>query len=480
VKNVAYEKSVQALYSSTTGDFKQGAGFAARYVAPVKAYPGYELWQYNGSYPTDGTRAQMINPGPSIYQANTPAPGCVVRLKCTWYNPIDGYFGGEVWVENLAYVKSLQAVYSNKQWDFTKGGSINGKYQSAAGGGYEIWKFETFLKGNNGWGSQFFIKLTITDYDNNKGKNYVVFVPLPPPPPTTSSVPTTSRATTTVLTTTTTVVTTRTTITTPEPPTTKTKTSTSAPTSTVVTSSTEVPTTKVPTTSVPTTVSTSSEMSSSSVVSPTSKTPISSSTTAETTSTTTAEETTSTVVPPPVSTTYEIPTVTSSTEITTETTTSEIVTSLTSISVTTITDTPTTTLDIPTTSTVLPTSTSTDTTDVSSTYTDIFSTTTTIEEPPAKPTSTAAPTATFTPAINVKVNPASVVYDPDTTVVFGEIRIRNIAFGKTLTVPYSAADGQDFSKGRLLRAKYDRADVESGYDIWRIEGEVLEASKLTR
>ncbi|KAJ3099881.1 hypothetical protein HDU97_002710 [Phlyctochytrium planicorne] len=227
VKNIAYSKDLKVIYSSPSGDWPTGHGFNATYSSSVKNSV-YEIWKSEGYWPTVGNRSQFfvrltvddydsngkypafknypINPLYWCFYGSVPSVDNV-RLKSYAYEAITKSFWADIWVKNLAYEKAVSAVYSDTKWNFTHGGSISASYHSDAPGGYELWKLYGKLTNGGGWGSQFFLKYQVTDYDNNAKKNYIVYgAPVVTStstkvststalPPSTSSIATTSAAT---------------------------------------------------------------------------------------------------------------------------------------------------------------------------------------------------------------------------------------------------------------------------------------------
>ncbi|KAJ3215893.1 hypothetical protein HDU67_010195 [Dinochytrium kinnereticum] len=218
VKNLAYDKKVYAIYSSRNGDWKTGASVEAFFNMSIP-HSNYELWTISGTHPSIGNNSQFylqytatdfdsngvfptmknypINPGIGLFHVNIPKDNSNVKLKCTGYNPITGYFTGEAWILGLAYEKKVQAFYSNKNWNFTLGGSLNAQFESSEDYNYEIWKFSGHLRTGAGWGSQFHLRYDATTYDNNGTKNYRIVLPPVIITTTTTTTSTTSKTTTT-------------------------------------------------------------------------------------------------------------------------------------------------------------------------------------------------------------------------------------------------------------------------------------------
>lgn len=112
------------------------------------------------------------------------------QVQLNTYTYANKVFSGQIYVENLAYTKVVQVIWSDASNNWSGSSTNAAYYQSISGTNYEYWNFNTTI-GSAGI-SQFYIAYQVngnTYYDNNggSGKNYVVSTTTTSPSKTTTS-----------------------------------------------------------------------------------------------------------------------------------------------------------------------------------------------------------------------------------------------------------------------------------------------------
>ncbi|KAJ1566531.1 hypothetical protein HK405_009432 [Cladochytrium tenue] len=165
VENIAYAKTVTVYYSSPAGSWSTSNAIAAAYSA-ASSTSGYEYWTFST---TTAAAGAALGPGSQYYIAYTvsgstyydnnsaanylvagswsytpyasaPTDGAEVRLNSvTLSENGTTVLSGVLWIDNIAYAKTVQACYSASGSSAST--CVAAAYQAAASGVYETWTF---------------------------------------------------------------------------------------------------------------------------------------------------------------------------------------------------------------------------------------------------------------------------------------------------------------------------------------------------
>ncbi|KAJ3139801.1 hypothetical protein HK100_010978 [Physocladia obscura] len=96
------------------------------------------------------------------------------KVEVESYGYTSGTLSGVIWVQNIAYVKIVQVIYSTTGSNWNNNlNVINATYQASQSNGYETWIFSASVSSVD----EFYVKYVVngtTYYDNNDTNNYVV------------------------------------------------------------------------------------------------------------------------------------------------------------------------------------------------------------------------------------------------------------------------------------------------------------------
>ncbi|KAJ1539896.1 hypothetical protein HK405_012302, partial [Cladochytrium tenue] len=165
VENIAYVKTVTVFYSSPAGSWSTSNAVDAAYSA-ASSTSGYEYWTFST---TTATAGAALSPGSQYYIAYTvngstyydnnsaanylvagswsytpyasaPTDSAQIRLNSvTLSENGTTVLSGVLWIDNIAYVKTVQACYSASGSSAST--CVAAAYQAAASGVYETWTF---------------------------------------------------------------------------------------------------------------------------------------------------------------------------------------------------------------------------------------------------------------------------------------------------------------------------------------------------
>ncbi|KAJ3133942.1 glycoside hydrolase 15 protein [Physocladia obscura] len=111
---------------------------------------------------------------------SVPSPTTGPQVQTEDYGYDGTTLSGTLWVQNIAYTKVVQVIYSTANGDWNNNGNvINAVYQAPSTNGYETWTFSAAVSSI----AEFYVKYQVsgnTYYDNNNSQNYAVTAPPAP------------------------------------------------------------------------------------------------------------------------------------------------------------------------------------------------------------------------------------------------------------------------------------------------------------
>ncbi|KAJ3209088.1 hypothetical protein HDU67_006392 [Dinochytrium kinnereticum] len=145
----------------------QSGRVALRWFVGVVALLG--LWGVGIWRGKEGGAGSVFEPFPVV-----PPPGSPVVLLKEYGFERGKIFEGEVWVQNIAFEKTVSVFWSTPSLYWSESNSFNASFSHAADNGYEVWRFGGFDE-SIGFGSQFYVKYDVagkTFFDNNGGEAF--------------------------------------------------------------------------------------------------------------------------------------------------------------------------------------------------------------------------------------------------------------------------------------------------------------------
>ncbi|KAJ3411358.1 hypothetical protein HDV05_002332 [Chytridiales sp. JEL 0842] len=109
-----------------------------------------------------------------------------IQLRAYSYTPTTQFLNGSIWVQNIAYYKSIQVVYAlggpspDATWN-DEVQYIDASFVNMTGlNNYEVWSFAGKTKEALKTGAKMYLRYNVarrTYYDNNNYKNYPIGIP---------------------------------------------------------------------------------------------------------------------------------------------------------------------------------------------------------------------------------------------------------------------------------------------------------------